>query len=156
MTWSLGTLAVGGSTTLTMPLTVVAGFGNGRLIAFEARAVDDAADLALASTTALVGTGYADGDGDGIADALDNCSAVSNPGQEDADGDGYGNACDGDFDNTGIVNAFDLARFKAAFGTINPLFDLVDSDGSGFVNALDLARFKALFGGSPGPSGLRP
>jgi hypothetical protein len=136
-----------------MPLTVTAGFGNGRLIAFEARAVDGAADLAWAGTTALVGSGYPDSDGDGIADALDNCSAVSNPGQDDSDGDGYGNACDADFDNNGFVNAIDLARFKAAFGTANLLFDL---DGSGFVNALDLARFKVLFGQPPGPSGLRP
>ncbi|WP_434063949.1 thrombospondin type 3 repeat-containing protein [Roseateles violae] len=153
VTWSLGTLQPGGSMTLTMPLTVPAGFSNGRLIAFEARAVDDAADLALAGATALVGSGYADSDGDGIADALDNCSAVSNPGQEDADGDGYGNLCDADVDNNGIVNALDLARFRAAFGTSNPEFDL---DGNGIVNALDLARFRALFGAPPGPSGVRP
>ena len=153
VTWSIGTMAPGATASLTMPLTVTAGFGSGRLIPFEARAVDDAADLALASTTTLIGAGYPDEDGDGIADALDNCRAVSNPRQEDFDGDGYGNACDADFDNNGIVNALDLARFKAAFGTADQRFDL---DGNGFVNALDLAKFKALFGKPPGPSGLRP
>ncbi|MCP4707655.1 MAG: hypothetical protein GY869_03435, partial [Planctomycetes bacterium] len=35
-----------------------------------------------------------DGDGDGIADACDNCPTVSNPGQTDVDGDGDGDACD--------------------------------------------------------------
>jgi uncharacterized repeat protein (TIGR01451 family) len=153
VSWTLGTLLPGASVNLVMPLSVTAGFASGRLIGFDARAVDDAADLALATSTALVGSGYADSDGDGVADALDNCSAVSNPGQEDSDGDGYGNACDGDFDNNGFVNALDLARLKAAFGTTNPLFDL---DSSGFVNALDLARFKALFGRPAGPSGMRP
>jgi hypothetical protein len=36
----------------------------------------------------------ADGDGDGIVDASDNCPAVPNPGQEGEDGDGIGDACD--------------------------------------------------------------
>jgi hypothetical protein len=35
-----------------------------------------------------------DTDGDGIADAEDNCPTVANPGQEDADEDDLGNACD--------------------------------------------------------------
>lgn len=35
-----------------------------------------------------------DEDGDGVADANDNCPADPNPGQEDADGDGVGDACD--------------------------------------------------------------
>jgi hypothetical protein len=35
-----------------------------------------------------------DTDGDGIADAQDNCPAVSNSNQLDSDGDGVGNACD--------------------------------------------------------------
>ncbi|MAD25981.1 MAG: hypothetical protein CMO44_17600, partial [Verrucomicrobiales bacterium] len=35
-----------------------------------------------------------DSDGDGIADADDNCPNKSNPGQEDADADGRGNVCD--------------------------------------------------------------
>jgi hypothetical protein len=35
-----------------------------------------------------------DTDGDGIADAYDNCRATSNPTQADADHDGFGDACD--------------------------------------------------------------
>ncbi|KRA31452.1 MULTISPECIES: PxKF domain-containing protein [unclassified Nocardioides] len=36
----------------------------------------------------------ADGDGDGVPDADDNCPGVANGDQADADGDGAGNACD--------------------------------------------------------------
>ena len=36
----------------------------------------------------------ADDDGDGIADAADNCPSVSNADQSDSDGDGAGDACD--------------------------------------------------------------
>jgi hypothetical protein len=38
---------------------------------------------------------FQDTDGDGICDALDNCSTVPNPDQANADGDSAGNACDG-------------------------------------------------------------
>ena len=36
----------------------------------------------------------ADGDGDGLADGLDNCPEVANEDQADGDGDGLGDACD--------------------------------------------------------------
>jgi uncharacterized protein (TIGR03790 family) len=46
-----------------------------------------------------------DADGDGIADASDDCLHQPNPDQRDTDGDGFGNLCDADFDNDGRVTA---------------------------------------------------
>ncbi|MBC7938784.1 MAG: DUF11 domain-containing protein [Chitinophagaceae bacterium] len=152
--WAPGTILPGATLVFSMPLPVT-GLAAGRLIAFEALASDDGGDLAVASTSALVGAPgqYPDIDADGIPDAFDNCSATANADQTDTDGDGFGNACDADFDNSGNVNVADLAAFKAAFGTAQLLFDL---DGNGVVNIGDLARFKLRFGLPPGPSGLRP
>lgn len=86
---------------------------------------------------------FTDGDGDGIVDSADNCPRFDNPDQRDSNGDNHGNACDADLNNDGIVNAFDLAGFKRAFGSSN---SDADFNGDGIVNARDLARFKALFG----------
>ena len=94
-----------------------------------------------------------DSDGDGIADSRDNCSAVSNSDQRDTDADGYGNLCDADFDNTGFVNAADLAYLRSKYFSADPNADL---NGDGFVNAGDLAILKTMYFGAPGPSGLAP
>lgn len=48
-----------------------------------------------------------DSDGDGIANAVDNCPTVANAGQTDSDGDGAGNACDADDDNDGVPDTMD-------------------------------------------------
>jgi hypothetical protein len=112
---------------------------------------------------ATLGADVADLDGDGRADAADNCTMAANGplirdagghSQLDADGDGYGNLCDADLDNIGdIVNFADLAIFRAAFGTSDASADL---NGSGTVNFADLAIFRILFGQPPGPSGTAP
>lgn len=100
----------------------------------------------------------ADSDSDGIADRDDNCVEVANStthpdagghSQRDSDDDGFGNLCDADLDNSGFVNAADLARMKNAFGSQGADADL---DGNGVVNSADLARLKSLFGKAPGPS----
>jgi putative hemolysin len=49
-----------------------------------------------------------DSDGDGIADAIDNCPSDYNPAQTDTDGDGLGNVCDPDDDNDGFTDDKEL------------------------------------------------
>ena len=91
----------------------------------------------------------ADTDGDGVADAEDNCIEVSNALQRDTDGDGFGNRCDADLNNSGFVNYADLAVLIGEFGSKNENADL---DGDGMVSFSDLEIFVQLFGRPPGPS----
>ena len=115
------------------------------------------------SAFAAVAGGSADADGDGVEDAIDNCtnhengtllpvgeSAIS---QRDTDGDGYGNVCDADLDQSGVVSFTDFNLFRGVFGTADPDADL---DGSGTVSFTDFNLFRSLFGGTPGPSALAP
>lgn len=59
-----------------------------------------------------------DTDGDGIADASDNCPAVANPSQADEDGDAVGNACDNcpHVANADQANQGEIANGQAADG----------------------------------------
>ena len=98
-----------------------------------------------------------DNDGDGIPNSEDNCTEIANSNQVDTDRDGYGNHCDGDFDNSGSVNAHDFSvYFIPDFGSGEDTGRGTDMDGSGGVNANDFSvYFIAQFSsGEPGPSGL--
>ncbi|MFK7887554.1 MAG: right-handed parallel beta-helix repeat-containing protein [Gammaproteobacteria bacterium] len=90
----------------------------------------------------------ADTDGDGVADATDNCTSVANPGQRDTDNDGYGNRCDPDLNNDGVVNIIDLGLMREVFFTDNADADL---NGDGVVNVTDLGLLRVLFFMAPGP-----
>jgi len=77
------------------------------------------------------GIAAGDLDGDGIANALDNCPTVSNPDQADVDGDLHGDLCDTDMDGDGVVNASDNCPAKTnAMQT--------DTDGNGLGDACDV------------------
>jgi len=94
-----------------------------------------------------------DTDGDGVDDAIDNCTLVANADQRDTNGDGFGNICDADLDNSGLVSFADFSQFRAVFGTADPDADF---DGNGMVSFTDFTTFRASFGGSPGPAGVIP
>jgi len=92
----------------------------------------------------------ADFDGDGLADGVDNCPAVSNADQIDSDGDRVGNACDTDYDNDGATTSADGAIIQAAMGTTeyddryNPN---VDHDGDGQILVSDYRVFLSAYQG---------
>lgn len=99
----------------------------------------------------------ADQDGDGIADSLDNCSALANEEQIDDDADGFGNRCDADLDQTGLVTILDFGLWKTCYQAAqsgNPWDLACDFDGSRSINAQDLRILSRAFGRPPGPSGL--
>jgi hypothetical protein len=57
----------------------------------------------------------------------------------------------GDFDGNGVVNAFDFAKFRLAFGsstTDTSYLQYLDYDGNGAINAFDFAQFRLRYGSS--------
>jgi hypothetical protein len=88
-----------------------------------------------------------DGDGDGVPDVLDNCSAVSNAGSLDCDTDqdGYGNACDCDLNQSLGCTGTDLVQWKIAFNA-NPTTNFnADHNCSNSLSGTDLALWKTRF-----------
>jgi hypothetical protein len=71
-----------------------------------------------------------DADGDGVADAADNCPDDPNPLQGDNDEDGDGDVCDPDDDNDGVVDVSDNCP-------IDGNFDQADADFDGLGDACD-------------------
>lgn len=71
-----------------------------------------------------------DADGDGVADATDNCPTVANADQANNDGDALGDACDPDDDNDTVADTADNCP------TVSNA-DQADSDGDGIGNACD-------------------
>jgi uncharacterized repeat protein (TIGR03806 family) len=84
-----------------------------------------------------------DSDGDGVADAADNCRTTANSGQQDQDGDGIGNACEHPC-NDGVDNDADgSADYPADAGCASPAAesegpacdDGIDNDGDGRIDS---------------------
>lgn len=122
-----------------------------------------ATGIALAAALGISFVAFAgpssDTDGDGIYDALDNCSTLFNAAPEDCDtdNDGYGNKCDGDFneDYTTAPSDFDIwfadftsTGYDGGTGT--------DMNCDGYVQPNDFDLWFAQFTSNPvpGPSGL--
>ena len=107
--------------------------------------------------------GVADCDGDGVADAADNCPLVANPDQLDSGGvdttepDGIGDACQcGDVTDNGIVNGQDAnaIRRHALGSEPNPTFAVpgnCDVSGNGSCNGQDANAVKRAALGQPSP-----
>lgn len=99
-----------------------------------------------------------DSDTDGTYDINDICSqnaSVPSSCGFDADNNGIGNACDGDFNDDGVVDAFDVAPFTADLGVGADSGIGSDMNCDGAVDAFDVSPFVAqLNQGVPGPSGL--
>jgi hypothetical protein len=77
--------------------------------------------------------GAGDNDGDGVADADDNCPSASNPSQRNSDTDGFGDACDTDKDDDTVLNADDNCPIVA-----NNAGQADDADADGVGDACDV------------------
>ena len=101
--------------------------------------------------------GGADGDGDGVENAFDNCSTKSNSSQKDIDHDGCGDTCDGDFDQNGSAGLTDFGILKVAFTKSTGQVGYnaaADMDCNGVVGLTDFGLFKSEFTTTAGPSGI--
>jgi hypothetical protein len=117
-----------------------------------------AALIAGVPFTAIAGP-CVDSDGDGLCNALDNCTLRANLTQTDTDADLCGNRCDADFNQDGVVAVADFSSLVAAFagpGIPPGLQDIGQDPPDGVVAAADFSQLVADFTGAPGPSGTTP
>lgn len=76
-----------------------------------------------------------DDDGDGVADAQDNCPLLANSDQKNSDADLLGNACDPDDDNDGDLDETDCAPTDGTiFAGADEICDGKDNDCDGRVD----------------------
>ena len=86
--------------------------------------VDNAVDCGEESAVGLdMPEGPIDADGDGVADATDNCPDVANTDQRDNDADRRGDVCDGDDDNDGVADSADNCALSDNPGQSDDDFD---------------------------------
>ena len=81
----------------------------------DGQVVGISSNSAASSTAVLWEAGDPDADGDGVADADDNCPNAPNPDQPDSDGDNVGDACDPDDDGDGVNDAVDAGGAAGTF-----------------------------------------
>jgi hypothetical protein len=94
--------------------------------------------LTATELSQIVNWNASDADGDGVANASDNCMTDANGDQADLDKDGTGDVCDSDRDGDGVSNADEATR-----GT-DPA--KADTDGDGKGDATDVCPVKAGLG----------
>lgn len=149
---ALGTAQADGAGALDVTLPVPAQAPVGQVVGVEALGAGPLGQgRLLIDLVKVEASASLDGDGDGIPDLCDNCSAVANADQRDADGDGYGSLCDADLDNDGLAAAGDATRFREAWGRQGEGL-AADFDGNFAVDDADLAILRALRGRPPGLS----
>jgi hypothetical protein len=90
-------------------------------------------DLARSNSCGNPVPAEGDNDGDGVADAEDNCPSDSNPSQRNSDADSFGDACDTDKDGDGVPNADDNCPIVA-----NADGQGADADSDGAGDACDV------------------
>jgi hypothetical protein len=119
----------------TSPITVQLPGAAGGLWKFEVTAI---AIEAPEERIVFVVTA-ADGDGDGVLDAVDNCPVLQNPDQSDTDQDLSGDACDDDDDGDGLLDVVETNTgvFVGSSDTgTDPL--VADTDGDGVDDGLEV------------------
>ncbi|MBW7935569.1 MAG: thrombospondin type 3 repeat-containing protein, partial [Gemmatimonadaceae bacterium] len=89
----------------------------------------------LGIRTTLAAEPKSDFDGDGVDDAIDNCSLTANSNQADSDGDGIGDACDSVDDNTADPDGDTLTNAQEKTLGTDPLNP--DTDGDHVPDNLD-------------------
>jgi hypothetical protein len=101
-----------------------------------------------------------DSDGDGIADAIDNCPSDYNPAQTDTDGDGLGDVCDDDDDNDGFTGEVEtyLGTDPLDACPDNPFDDAwpPDVNRDTWANVLDVLAFAPVLLTEVGDDLYRP
>jgi hypothetical protein len=86
--------------------------------------VENAVDCGEESAVGIdMPEGPIDADGDGVADAADNCPDVPNTDQRDTDGDRRGDACDDDDDGDGVADSADNCALSPNPGQLDDDFD---------------------------------
>jgi subtilisin-like proprotein convertase family protein len=90
------------------------------------------------------GTTQSDSDGDGVADAEDNCSQVANADQADGDGDGQGDACDQPkvMLTSPANNTMGIAPTKNVSATFSEAMDARTTDGD--PSTINATTFKLV------------